>query len=108
MRRPPRQSSPEGLLVIRSFSRVAAPAAILVTLSALAVVVGVASVVPAAPGASADGFRRLVRPFANGSADRVTYQPPVDAPVADRFRPPATPYGAGNRGVDYDTSTGDV
>ncbi|HEX4901902.1 MAG TPA: peptidoglycan DD-metalloendopeptidase family protein [Acidimicrobiales bacterium] len=32
----------------------------------------------------------------------VTYQPPVDAPVADPFRAPATPYGPGNRGLAYD------
>jgi len=32
----------------------------------------------------------------------VTYQPPVDAPVADPFRAPSTPYGPGNRGLAYD------
>lgn len=34
-------------------------------------------------------------------AAAVVYRPPVDAPVADRFRPPATPYGRGNRGLAY-------
>src|SRR5436305_4746367 len=34
------------------------------------------------------------------------YQPPVAAPVADPFRPPSTPYGPGNRGVDYATVPG--
>jgi len=34
------------------------------------------------------------------------YQPPVAAPVADPFRPPSTPYGAGNRGLDYATAPG--
>jgi len=34
------------------------------------------------------------------------YQPPVAAPVADPFRAPATPYGPGNRGVDYATAPG--
>ncbi|MCU1448171.1 MAG: peptidase [Acidimicrobiales bacterium] len=34
------------------------------------------------------------------------YRPPVDAPVTDPFRPPATPYGAGNRGLDYGTRPG--
>ena len=38
----------------------------------------------------------------------VTYQPPVDAPVSDPFRRPATPYGAGNRGLEYDTRPGEV
>ncbi len=32
------------------------------------------------------------------------YQPPVDAPVIDAFRPPGTPYGPGNRGLEYDTA----
>jgi hypothetical protein len=34
------------------------------------------------------------------------YSPPVDAPVIDPFRPSATPYGAGNRGLDYGTRPG--
>jgi murein DD-endopeptidase MepM/ murein hydrolase activator NlpD len=37
-----------------------------------------------------------------------TYAPPVDAPVADPFRAPAGPYGAGNRGLEYDTSPGEL
>ena len=35
-----------------------------------------------------------------------TYAPPVDAPLADTFRPPATPDGPGNRGIDYATTEG--
>jgi hypothetical protein len=31
---------------------------------------------------------------------------PVDAPVVDPFRPPATPYGPGNRGLEYATAPG--
>lgn len=38
----------------------------------------------------------------------VTYSPPVDAPISDPFRPPATPYGRGNRGLEYDTAPGEV
>ena len=38
----------------------------------------------------------------------VTYQPPVDARVSDPFRGPATPYAAGNRGLEYDTHPGEV
>ena len=34
------------------------------------------------------------------------YSPPVDAPVVDPFRPPATPYGPGNRGLEYATVPG--
>ncbi|HEX5097214.1 MAG TPA: peptidoglycan DD-metalloendopeptidase family protein, partial [Acidimicrobiia bacterium] len=39
------------------------------------------------------------------AADTVSYRPPVDAPVADPFRAPAHRYAAGNRGIDYATST---
>ncbi|HUP86405.1 MAG TPA: peptidoglycan DD-metalloendopeptidase family protein [Acidimicrobiales bacterium] len=34
----------------------------------------------------------------------VEYRPPVDAMVIDGFRPPTTPYGPGNRGIDYATT----
>jgi murein DD-endopeptidase MepM/ murein hydrolase activator NlpD len=34
------------------------------------------------------------------------YSPPVDAPVTDPFRAPATPYGPGNRGLEYATTPG--
>src|SRR3954464_5955 len=43
---------------------------------------------------------------AAAQAASVEYSPPVDAPVSDPFRPPATPYGPGNRGVDYATKPG--
>jgi murein DD-endopeptidase MepM/ murein hydrolase activator NlpD len=36
----------------------------------------------------------------------VSYIPPVDAPIIDPFRPPATPYGPGNRGLEYGTTPG--
>lgn len=35
-----------------------------------------------------------------------SYQPPVLAPVIDPFRPPSTPYGPGNRGIEYSTEAG--
>ncbi|MCU1375234.1 MAG: peptidase family protein [Actinomycetia bacterium] len=35
------------------------------------------------------------------------FSPPVAGPIVDRFRPPATPYGPGNRGIDYATSPGE-
>jgi hypothetical protein len=35
------------------------------------------------------------------------YSPPVGGTVIDPFRPPATPYGPGNRGIDYATSPGE-
>ena len=40
--------------------------------------------------------------------ERPVFRPPVDAPVTDPFRPPAGPYGPGNRGIEYDTEPGDV
>lgn len=36
----------------------------------------------------------------------VSHVPPVDAPIADPFRPPTGPYGAGNRGLEYATEPG--
>jgi len=45
----------------------------------------------------------LVNPAAAGSP---AYQPPVDARVVDPFRPPATRYGPGNRGLEYATEPG--
>ncbi len=38
----------------------------------------------------------------------VTYVPPVNAAIADPFRPPAGPFGPGNRGLEYDTEPGDT
>ena len=52
----------------------------------------------------------VVLPPAPAAAERlspaVEYGPPVDAPVVDGFRPPATPFGAGNRGLEYATALG--
>jgi len=36
----------------------------------------------------------------------VVHVPPVVAPVADPFRAPSHPFGAGNRGIEYDTTPG--
>lgn len=45
-------------------------------------------------------------PLAASAAPPPTYRPPVDAPVVDPFRPPAVPYGSGNRGLEYGTAPG--
>jgi hypothetical protein len=45
-------------------------------------------------------------PHRVAAAPPPTYVPPVDAPVADPFRPPDEPYGAGNRGLEYATPAG--
>lgn len=36
----------------------------------------------------------------------VEYRPPVDAAVRDGFRAPTSPYGPGNRGIEYATAPG--
>jgi len=51
-------------------------------------------------------FTTLAALTAVVSLAAVVYQPPVDAPVVDPFRPPPTPYAAGNRGIDYATGPG--
>ena len=38
--------------------------------------------------------------------DPPAYLPPVDAAVLDPFRPPISAFGAGNRGIEYDTPAG--
>src|SRR3954468_14948134 len=43
----------------------------------------------------------LTVPAADAAAADPTYIPPVDGPIVDPFRPPSTPYGPGNRGVDF-------
>jgi murein DD-endopeptidase MepM/ murein hydrolase activator NlpD len=40
------------------------------------------------------------------AARPVTYVPPVDAPIVERFRPPPCTWCPGNRGIDYATSPG--
>jgi len=37
----------------------------------------------------------------------VEYQPPVPGSIVDPYRPPATLYGPGNRGIDYATTPGE-
>ncbi|MGH9275254.1 MAG: murein hydrolase activator EnvC family protein, partial [Acidimicrobiales bacterium] len=41
-----------------------------------------------------------------GSEPPPTYVAPVDAPVVDPFRPPSSPFGPGNRGLEYGTDAG--
>jgi hypothetical protein len=48
----------------------------------------------------------LVLTSTPAAARAVDYVPPVSAPVIDPFRPPSTPFGPGNRGLDYDTTAG--
>lgn len=70
-----------------------------------------ASALTAAPAAATPPASTPRRPFAAARSQRqpgpVEYHPPVEGPVVDPFRAPATPYGAGNRGLTYDTRAGD-
>lgn len=69
------------------------------TIAAIATATAVATLgLAVGPGARAAG--------AAGPTAPVVYRPPVDAPVVDRFRPPARPGQAGNLGVDYATAPG--
>jgi murein DD-endopeptidase MepM/ murein hydrolase activator NlpD len=61
----------------------------LALLAVLAALAGLTPPAGAAPAADAP------------AADAPAYAPPVDGPVTDEFRPPETPYGPGNRGIDY-------
>ena len=65
--------------------------------SLAAVAVASSFVVLAAPAAAVPS---------SPTATAVDYDPPVDAPVRDPFRPPTTPYGPGNRGIEFDTDSG--
>ena len=48
----------------------------------------------------------LTAPPVRAAPDPPLYVPPVDAPVVDPFRPPTTPFGPGNRGLEYGTAPG--
>lgn len=62
-------------------------------------------VVPAGAGRGVpDGPSVAGRAGAGGRGG--PYLPPVDAPVVDPFHLPDTPYGAGNRGLEYATVPG--
>jgi biotin carboxyl carrier protein len=65
--------------------------------AAFAVIAFIAAIAPATPAAA--------EPTA-AEPSPVTYTPPVDAPISDPFRAPATPYGPGHRGIEYDTAPG--
>src|SRR5205085_8103620 len=43
---------------------------------------------------------------ATAAAQSPRFVPPVAAPITDPYRPPATPYGPGNRGIEYATEAG--
>lgn len=48
----------------------------------------------------------MVPPALLASPAAAEWQPPVDAPIVDPFRPPTTRYGPGNRGLEYGVAEG--
>ncbi len=66
--------------------------------TAVAAVVVAGLVATSMPPAAAD--------VAATDPDAPVHRAPVNAEVVDRFRPPVTPYSAGNRGIDYATVPG--
>lgn len=68
---------------------------------------GVALVLVASAVAGPVTRARRAAPVESGdTGPTIVYRPPVEAPVADPFRPPATRYGTGNRGLTYDVAAG--
>lgn len=75
--------------------------------AALGTVVGALVLVLAAGGGSAAAAGD-VGAVTKPTVDRIgIYRPPVSGPVIDPFRPPSTPYGPGNRGLEYGTRPGE-
>jgi murein DD-endopeptidase MepM/ murein hydrolase activator NlpD len=71
----------------------------------LALVVVGAFTLPAQAPAGAAPVRSGPDVARTGPGNRV-YAPPVEAPVADPFRPPPEPWRSGNRGIEYATAPG--
>lgn len=89
------------------------PAAVrCIALAVAAALAAVALIEFTAEPAAASPVSRPLRSSALRSSDPstapVTYVPPVDAAVDDPFRAPASPYGPGHRGIEYDTAPGTV
>jgi hypothetical protein len=66
----------------------------------------VALALASAATAHASGLPAAGETASAGQPAAPAYIPPVDAPISDSFRPPSGPYGAGNRGLEYDTRPG--
>lgn len=74
-----------------------------IRLTALILLVGLAA---PQPGDPPDAEPPAPVPVAQNGDCRHPWTVPVDAPVVDPFRPPASPYGPGNRGLEYGTEPG--
>jgi murein DD-endopeptidase MepM/ murein hydrolase activator NlpD len=122
-RRHHRRRRPWAVVLTTGFARrrraVTPAAALLTGLAAVATALvgapaaasGASVAAAGAPAAASVAAAGAPATAAGASADRKqpsagSYIPPVDAPIADPFRPPAGPYGAGNRGLEYATEPG--
>lgn len=78
----------------------------------VAMLVAAASAVSALLFAFGSVDRPVARPSQHNDLTPATgcialWSTPVTAPVVDGYRPPSSPYGPGNRGLEYGTASGD-
>ncbi len=57
------------------------------------------------PTTKRDGPRVTI--YARHQIKTTSYQRPTNRPISDPWRPPANPYAAGNRGIEFGTVPGD-
>ncbi len=84
-------------------------AAVAVALAGVPVIAHAALVAPHLPLPSVHRTGSQATPARTASSPSSTgprYQPPVEGPITDHFRPPARPYGPGNLGVDWSPPAG--
>lgn len=79
---------------------------LLAVVLALGLVVSALGTLSPVPAEAAGGSLAAAPPGGDGPPVTGPYQPPVVAPIIDGFRPPANPYGPGNRGIEYATEPG--
>ena len=77
-------------------------------LVALLVLMAVAFVSSTLVGAASGTALGSPAPAAQLDVGEDVHDPPIVAPIIDPFRAPAGPFAPGNRGLEYDTSPGQV
>ncbi len=95
-----RSSSARSRLRVACVASCLSPLVVLAAASGAATAATQRSAATGPPGSAAAG--------PHGGARVGIYEPPTRAVVTDPFRPPLTPYGPGNRGIDYGTAPGDL
>lgn len=83
------------------------PSAVRSAAATLAVAVALVVAMSASPAGAVADLGARSHTTEHTSMSRARYQPPVSAPVTDPFRAPTSPYGPGNRGIEYATTAGD-